>query len=271
MDTFDKTMENYSKKTDEKMDKIPQTIFDSVGTKLHGMNTTIAKMKEESDDRYKQTNEKMMNMEKEILDIDEKCKNRSDEPKGAHEDQNQGKGVVTRFHSETNESEVEQLLKETMTEIGMSIENARIERFAQPITHSLIHFKNDDERNKNIRSANMLKKELRGRELKVTRSMDEEERSHQKEMKYVKNFNHVRHNVPLDLISLNWTLKHVSIKSQIVVKTCQSGSLKYIIYQDIETEIEGQMEKMAIKKLIATTVSSREKGQKKERRRKDYE
>ena len=35
---------------------------------------------------------------------------------------------------------------------------------------------------------------------------------------------------------------HISVKGQIVVKTCQSGSLKYIKYQDIETEVEGQME-----------------------------
>ena len=42
---------------------------------------------------------------------------------------------------------------------------------------------------------------------------------------------------------MNWTLKHVSVKDQIVVKTCQSGILKYINYQDIETEVEDQMEK----------------------------
>ena len=47
---------------------------------------------------------------------------------------------------------------------------------------------------------------------------------------------------------MNWTLKHVSVKGQIVVKICQSGSLKYIKYQDIETEVEGQMEKWQSKK-----------------------
>ena len=40
-------MEIYSRKTDEKMDKFLQTITDSVGTQLHGMNSTIVKMKEE--------------------------------------------------------------------------------------------------------------------------------------------------------------------------------------------------------------------------------
>ena len=34
-------------------------------------------------------------MEKKIFDIDEKCDSRSDEPKRAHEDQNQSKAVVT--------------------------------------------------------------------------------------------------------------------------------------------------------------------------------
>ena len=97
--------------------------------------------------------------------MDEKYENRSDEPMGAHGDQNLGKAVIRGFHSETSESEVIQLLKETITEIGMT-KNARIECTAKPITHAFSHFKNDDERNKNIRSANMLKKELRERKLK---------------------------------------------------------------------------------------------------------
>ena len=71
---------------------------------------------------------------------------------------------------------------------------------------------------------------------------------------------HTRHNILLSLISLNWTSKYVSVKGQIGVKTCQSGSLKFIKYQDVEEEVEEQMQKMANKKLIATTVSSREKG-----------
>ena len=91
----------------------------------------------------------------------------------------------------------------------------------------------------------MLIKELRGRKLKITRSMDAEERFHQKRMEYVKCCIHVKHNIHLDSITSNWTLKHISVKGQIVVKTCQSGSgnLKYTKYQDIETEVEGQMEK----------------------------
>ena len=66
----------------------------------------------------------------------------------------------------------------------------------------------------------------RGRKLKITRSMDAEERFHQKKMVYVKYCIHVKHNVPLDSTTTNWTLKHKAVKGQIVVKTCQSGRLE---------------------------------------------
>ena len=103
------------------MEKFLQKITDSVGTQLQRMNSSIVKMKEE-DDRYKQINGIIMNMEKKILDVDEICENRSDKPKRAHGDQNQGKAVITRFHSKTAESEAVHLLKETITELRMSIE-----------------------------------------------------------------------------------------------------------------------------------------------------
>ena len=86
--------------------------------------------------------------------------------------------MITRFHSETTESEVTQLLREMINEIGMDFGSARIECPATPITHAFIHFMNDGERNKFIRSANMLEKELRE---KITRSMDSEEDSTRKE------------------------------------------------------------------------------------------
>ena len=135
-------------------------------------------MKEEGEDRYKQFNERITNMERKILDMDEKHENRSEDNKKEHVGENQGKTVITGFHSETTESEITQLLKEMINEIGMDFGSARIECPAKPITHAFIHFVNDGERNKFIRSANMLKKELRGRKIKITRSMDAEERFH---------------------------------------------------------------------------------------------
>ena len=115
--------------------------------------------------------------------------------------------MITGFHSETTESEVTQLLREMINEIGMDFGSARIECPAKSITHAFIHFMNDGDRNKFIRSANMLKKKLRGRKIKITRSMDAEERFHNKRMGYVKYCIHTRHNIPLSLISLNWTSK----------------------------------------------------------------
>ena len=101
--------------------------------------------------------------------------------------------MITGFHNETSEPEVIQSLKESITYIGMTIENVRIECTAKPISHAFIHFKNDEERNKFVRSANMLKKELRGRKLKISRSLDADERFHQKRMVYVKYCIHEKH------------------------------------------------------------------------------
>ena len=77
--------------------------------------------------------------------------------------------------------------------------------------------------------------------------MDAEERFHNKKMGYVKYCIQMKHNVPLESITTNWTMKHVSIKGQIVVKTVHSGNLKYIKYQDVEAEVEEQMEKLQSK------------------------
>ena len=146
--------------------------------------------------------------------MDEKYEHRSEDNKKEHVDENQGKTVITGFHIETTESEVTQLLREMINEIGMDFGRARIECLAKPITHAFIHFMDNGDRNKFIRSANMLKKELRGRKVKLTRSMDAEERFHNKRLGFVKYCIHTRHNIPLSLISLNWTAKHVSVKGQ---------------------------------------------------------
>ena len=184
--------------------------------------------------------------------MDEKYENRSEETKGAHVDQIQGKAVVTGFHSETSESEVIQLLKESITEIGMTIENARTECPAKPITHAFLHFKNDEERNKLIRSC---KKKFRGRKIKITRSMDAEERFHNKRMGYVK--------------YCPTRIKFYELDNEICFNQrsdCCGDSTKWKpeIYQIPRRRSRSRRTnaKMAVKKLIATTVSSREKGTK---------
>ena len=260
----DEKMESYSTKTDEKMVKCLQKITVTVGTQLQEMNSTIAKMKEK-DDRLEQISEKSRIWKSKSLTWTKKYKNRSDEPRGAHGDQNQGKAVITGFHNETSEPGVIQLLKESITEIGMTMENARIECTAKPITDAFIHFKNDDERNKFIRSANILKKELRGRKLKITRSMDAEERFHQKRMGYVKYCIHVKHNIPLDLITMNWTLKaHIGQRPDCGKNMPKRKPQEHQIPRH-RNRSRGSNGKLAIKRLIATTVSKSRDGAKTKR------
>ena len=59
----------------------------------------------------------------------------------SHEDQNHGKAAATGFHGDTSEQEVERLLGETITEIGMSNKNAKIECLAKIITQPFFYFK----------------------------------------------------------------------------------------------------------------------------------
>ena len=73
--------------------------------------------------------------------------------------------------------------------------------------------------------------------------MEAEERFYNKRIGYVKSCINKKHGVPLYLISLNWTTKHVAVKGQIVVKTCQDGSLKFSKYQDVEDEVDELMKK----------------------------
>ena len=48
-------------------------------------------------------NERITKMERKILDMDEKHENRSEDNKKEHVGENQGKTVITGFHSETTD------------------------------------------------------------------------------------------------------------------------------------------------------------------------
>ena len=102
------------------------------------------------------------------------------EGNNSKEDQNQRRAVVTGFHDDTTEQEVQDVLKETKTTIGMSMDQVQIKCPAQPITHAFLQFTDNDERDKFVRSANTLKKELRGRKIMISPATDAEERFHQK-------------------------------------------------------------------------------------------
>ena len=86
-------MDDFSWKADEMMEKYLQ-IKSTVGNQMQGMNSSIVKMKEE-DDRYKQFNAKITNMERQILDMAENYEYRSEDNKKEHVDENQGKTLIT--------------------------------------------------------------------------------------------------------------------------------------------------------------------------------
>ena len=185
-------MNDFSKKADDLLEKF-MIITNTVGTQIQGMNSSIVKlhetnekMKEEGENKFNKIDERFMDMEKKILDLDNKYENRSEDNKQENVIANQSETVMTGLHSETTESEVTDMLKEMMNEIGMDFGSVILACPAKPITHAFIYFANDNERNKFIRSANMLKRELRGRKIRITRSMEAEERFYNKRMGYVK-------------------------------------------------------------------------------------
>ena len=246
-------MNDFSRKADDMLERF-MMITNTVGNQIHGMNSSIVKlqetnekMKEEGENKFNKIDERFMDMEKKILDLDKKYENRSEENKQENMNANQSETVITGLHSETTESEVTDMLKEMMNDIGMDFGSVKLACPAKPITHAFIYFANDNERNKFIRSANMLKKELRGRKIRITRSMEAEERFCNKRLGYIKSSIHKKHGVPLEQISLNWNTKHVSVKGQMVIKTCLDGSLKFNKYQDVEDEVDELMQKWQTK------------------------
>ena len=163
-------MNDFSRKADDLLERF-MLVTNTVGTQIQGMNSSNRettrnkdKMKEEGENKFNQIDEKIHGYGKEDTGHGQKYEHRSEDNKQEHVNANQGETVITGFHSETTESEVIQLLNEMINEIGMDFGSARIVCPAKPITHAFIYFANDGERNKFIRSANMLRRELRGKE-----------------------------------------------------------------------------------------------------------
>ena len=73
----------------------------------------------------------------------------------------------------------------------------------KPITFAFLHFTDNDERDTFVRSANILKKELRGRKIRILPAMDAEERFYPERLGCFKCCIHTRHNVPLVQIKMN--------------------------------------------------------------------
>ena len=60
------------------------------------------------------------------------------------EDQNQRRSVMTGFHDDTTEQEVQDILEETIATIGMSTDQIEIQCPAKPVTHAFLQFTKSD-------------------------------------------------------------------------------------------------------------------------------
>ena len=117
----------------------------------------------------------------------------------------------------------------------------------------------------------MLQRELRGRKNQINEIDGSRRKILQQRIGYVKSCINKKYGVPLYSISLNWNTKHVSVKGQIVVKTCQDGSLKFSKYQDVEDEVDELMPKIGRQKTHRNDCEQSRKGVERRRRGKDYE
>ena len=77
---------------------------------------------------------------------------------------NQSETVITGLHSETTESEVTDMLKEMMNEIGMDFGSVKLACPAKPITHTFIYFANDNERKQVHQVGKHVKKRIERKE-----------------------------------------------------------------------------------------------------------
>ena len=129
--------------------------------------------------------EKINTMEQRMTILEDPDRRRRDtkandmEGKNSQEDQNQGR-ALTGFHDDKTSQEVQDTLKVIITTIGTSMEQIQIKCPPKPITHAFLQFKDNDERDNFVRSGNIVRRELRGRKIKISHAMDAEERFQQK-------------------------------------------------------------------------------------------
>ena len=147
--------------------------------------------------------------------------------------------MVTGFHDDTTTQEV---LKEIILTIGMSMEQIQIKCPRKPITHAFLQLKDNVERKNFVRSANILK---RGAERTKNKDVSRYGPSNKTRLRQELHSHKTRCSSRSD--QNEKVASHVSVDGQIVIKTCTNGYLKYHTYQDIEVEVEKTLEQWMTK------------------------
>ena len=96
-------------------------------------------------------------------------------------DPDENRAVATGFKEHSVEGDVRAVLEKTIEVSGMKGVEHTIKCPAKPITHVFVEFRDSDERNMYVTSANMQRAQLNGRMIKISPAMDANERFHQKE------------------------------------------------------------------------------------------
>ena len=117
----------------------------TINAQLTGINTTIKHMSAEGDARFTAIEARFARLE----DADNRTNAKNLSIFKLHqlqEDQNKTRAVAAGFHEDTKEQEAKDLLTNTITEAGMSLERVQIKCPAKPITHAFLQFTDSDER-----------------------------------------------------------------------------------------------------------------------------
>ena len=134
-------IDSASRRTDDRM----ELVLETGNAQLTGMNTTIKNMSAEGDARFTAIEARFARLE----DADKRTNTKNlsvDELHQLQEDQNKTRAEAAGFHENTTEQEAKDLLANTITEAGMSLERVHIKCPAKPITQAFLQFSDSDER-----------------------------------------------------------------------------------------------------------------------------
>ena len=194
------------------------------------------------DERFTILEARMGKIEKQSSEKKEKGMDTTGKIDGSQGVLDKNEAVATGCKGDSTEKEVMLLLEKCIDTAGMKKEHLRIKCPANPITHAFIEFEDSDERDQFIRSAKMQQMKLKERKIKISPAMDAAERFHHTRMGFIKLCLHTKQQIPLTKITLNHKKRNVIVDGQIVVKTCEDGTLKYNHHHNIEKYVEQLLE-----------------------------
>ena len=256
-------MDDFSRKVDEMLEKF-MLITSTVGSQIQGMNSSIAKMqetmKEEGENKFNQFDDRIMDMERKILDMDEKYEPRSEDNKKEHVDENQGKTVITGFHSGNNRVWSHTTLERNDKWNRNGLRKSK-NRMSRKNDHSCFHSLHGQWRQKQVHQVSEHFEKRTERKKSKNNEINGCWRKIPQQKNGICQILHsyeTQHSSQLDLLEMDRETR-VSQRTD-----CGKNMLKWISQVQQIPRYWGWSwrtdAKMTDKKLIATTVSSREKG-----------